>query len=257
MSPPPGGTAPAILRCQRPASAPADASVRYQAGQQASILGRLHCDGCLIAFSVMVRRMSNSSVGLRTIGSRGRNKAAASACTSTVFPSLQSRKVSPISAVHYEEGWRFHQPAKLRQRGFHEGGMWPFRRQTYQTGARPRTKRGLMITSIPNDQRDHQITRRDIILGVAASLICAPAIVRITNLMPVRRLPFPFGPQSAGFVERLYLHALERHVRNLRAGQTSTIFNGTTLDPANARRRVAYAQAHGFLPPYICIYRSD
>jgi hypothetical protein len=42
-----------------------------------------------------------------------------------------------------------------------------------------------MITSIPNDQRDHQITRRDIILGVAASLICAPAIVRITNLMPV------------------------------------------------------------------------
>jgi hypothetical protein len=29
------------------------------------------------------------------------------------------------------------------------------------------------------------------------------------------------------------------------------------VDVANARRRVAFAQAHGFLPPYICIYRSD
>jgi hypothetical protein len=114
-----------------------------------------------------------------------------------------------------------------------------------------------MITSVPNDQYDHQMTRRAIINGVAASLISAPAIVRVTNLMPVRRLPFPFGPQSAGFVERLYFHALERHVRNLSAGQKSTIFNGRTLDVANARRRVAYAQAHGFLPPYIRVYRSD
>ena len=114
-----------------------------------------------------------------------------------------------------------------------------------------------MITSVPNDQYDHQMTRRAIINGVAASLISAPAIVRVTNLMPVRRLPFPFGPQSAGFVERLYFHALESHVRNLSAGQKSTIFNGRTLDVANARRRVAYAQAHGFLPPYIRVYRID
>jgi len=25
----------------------------------------------------------------------------------------------------------------------------------------------------------------------------------------------------------------------------------------HARRIVSYAQAHGFLPPYICIYRND
>jgi hypothetical protein len=114
-----------------------------------------------------------------------------------------------------------------------------------------------MLSSIPNDRYDHQITRRGIIIGAAASLICVPAIVRVTSLMPVRRLPFPFGPRSAGFVERLYLHALESHMRDLREDQTSTFFNGKMMDVANARRRVAYAQAHGFLPPYICIYRID
>ena len=114
-----------------------------------------------------------------------------------------------------------------------------------------------MITSTPTDQHNHQITRRGIILGVAASLMCAPAIVRVTNLMPVRRLPFPFGPQSAGFVERSCLHALESHVGNLRADETSTFFNGKIMDVANSHRRVAYAQAHGFLPPYVCIYRID
>jgi len=42
---------------------------------------------------------------------------------------LQSRKVITISARHCEEGWRLHQPAELRQGGFHDSGMWPFRRQ--------------------------------------------------------------------------------------------------------------------------------
>jgi hypothetical protein len=114
-----------------------------------------------------------------------------------------------------------------------------------------------MITTSPTDRYDDQITRRSIILGAAALLICAPALVRVTNLMPVRRLPFPFGPQSAGFVERLYLHVLESHMRDLRGDQTSAFFNGEIMHVANIRRRVAYAQAHGFLPPYVCIYRID
>jgi hypothetical protein len=29
-------------------------------------------------------------------------------------------------ATDQDEGWRLHQPAKLRQGGFHESGMWPF-----------------------------------------------------------------------------------------------------------------------------------
>lgn len=101
------------------------------------------------------------------------------------------------------------------------------------------------------------ITRRSILIGASASLICAPAIVQFRNLMPVRRLPFPFGPQYAGFVERLYLHALESHVRNLKPGQTCIFLNHHVLAADDARRRVAYAQAHGFLPPYICIYRNE
>jgi hypothetical protein len=114
-----------------------------------------------------------------------------------------------------------------------------------------------MTALIPNSDHNSLVTRRSIFIGAAASLICAPFIVRVTSLMPVRPLPFPFGPQSAGFVERLYLHALESHVKNVSAGQTSTIFNGTITDVESARWRVAYAQAHGFLPPYVCIYRGD
>jgi hypothetical protein len=112
-----------------------------------------------------------------------------------------------------------------------------------------------MTALIPAHQ--HSLITRRIIIGAAASLLCAPAIVRVANLMPVRRLPFPFGPQYAGFVERLYLHALESRVRNLKAGQTSIFFNNQIMAVDDARRRVASAQAHGFLPPYICIYRGD
>jgi hypothetical protein len=112
------------------------------------------------------------------------------------------------------------------------------------------------LTPIP----DHGslITRRSTFIGAAASLICAPAIVRVTNLMPVRRLPFPFGPQHAGFVERLYLHALESGLQAaLRVGRTSIDICSKTISVEIAGRQVAFAQAHGFLPPYICIYRSS
>jgi hypothetical protein len=100
------------------------------------------------------------------------------------------------------------------------------------------------------------ITLRSILIGAVASLLCAPAIVRATNLMPVRRLPFPFGPQTAGFVERLRYQFLEGA---LRSGwddkRHGPVVGG--ISEAQARRAVAYAQAHGFLPPHICIYRND
>ena len=120
----------------------------------------------------------------------------------------------------------------------------------------PSSKEGYLTALIPIPDHGH-ITRRSILTGAVASLICAPAIVRVANLMPVRRLPFPFGPQYAGFVERLYLHALESHVRDLKPDQTTIYFNNGTMAVDDARRKVAFAQAHGFLPPYICIYRSS
>ena len=71
------------------------------------------------------------------------------------------------------------------------------------------------------------ITRRSIFIGAAVSLICAPAIVRATSLMPVHRLPLerplPIGPQYAGFCERLMYHSLDC---DLRAGRMRTVLNG-------------------------------
>ena len=100
------------------------------------------------------------------------------------------------------------------------------------------------------------ITRRSTLIGAAASLLCAPAIVRATNLMPVRRLPFPYGPQYAGYVERLRFQFLEGA---LRSGwddkRHGPVVGG--ISEAQARKAVDYAQAHGFLPPHICIYRND
>ena len=40
----------------------------------------------------------------------------------------------------------------------------------------------------PISNHDGLITRRSIFIGAAASLLCAPAIVRATSLMPVRSL---------------------------------------------------------------------
>jgi hypothetical protein len=93
---------------------------------------------------------------------------------------------------------------------------------------------------------DGLITRRSIFIGAAASLICAPAIVRATSLMPVRRLRGPIGPQYAGFCERLMYQSLES---NLRADRMSTVLNGKIIPEADARRMVAYARAQGWLPP--------
>jgi hypothetical protein len=113
-----------------------------------------------------------------------------------------------------------------------------------------------MTALVPNG--NCLITRRSILLGAAATLLCAPAIVQVTSLMPIRRLPFPYGPQSAGFVERLYLHALERSLQAaLRTDRTNIELCGHAIPIDDARRHVAYAQVHGFLPLYICIYRSN
>jgi len=104
------------------------------------------------------------------------------------------------------------------------------------------------------------VTRRRIFIGAAASLLCAPAIVQITNLMPVRRLPFPYGPQYAGYVDRLFLHSIESSLQDaLRRGLTilEASFYRDEITVESAQRTVAFAQAHGFLPPYICIYRSN
>jgi hypothetical protein len=120
-------------------------------------------------------------------------------------------------------------------------------------------KESLMTALIPNIDHGSLLTRRSII-GAAASLICMPAIVRATNLMPVRRLPFPYGPQYAGYVDRLFLHSIESSLQAaLRTGRTilEQSFYRDEISVESAQRTMAFAPAHGFLPPYICIYRKD
>jgi hypothetical protein len=38
--------------------------------------------------------------------------------------------LDPTLIMHLDEGWHLHQPATLRQGGFHKSGMRPFPRQT-------------------------------------------------------------------------------------------------------------------------------
>jgi len=101
-----------------------------------------------------------------------------------------------------------------------------------------------MTTLISN--HEGLITRRSIIISAAASLVCAPAIVRAASLMPVRRLRVRIAFQYAGFCERLMYQSLDS---NLRADEMSTVLNGEIVPENNARRMVAYARVQGWLAP--------
>jgi hypothetical protein len=90
---------------------------------------------------------------------------------------------------------------------------------------------------------DLHVTRRRII----GAFVCAPAIVRVTSLMPVRALILPAvsaGPQHAGIVERIMYDVVDQ---NLRAGR-ATILADDVISLAEARRMVAHARAQGWLP---------
>jgi hypothetical protein len=100
----------------------------------------------------------------------------------------------------------------------------------------------------------YPITRRSIFIGAAASLICAPSIVRASSLMPIRRMIIEanaFGPKQPiylGFVGSLRLFwikkALERGWDDAKDGRT---FGG--ISERQARNFVAYVNYHGTLPP--------
>ena len=100
---------------------------------------------------------------------------------------------------------------------------------------------------------DYRMTRRSIFIGAAASLICAPAIVQAASLMPVRSLILPIKRSSrldplGEFYRRCFYHNLDFELRTGRS--MSMVENGKIISVADARRKVAYARAHGWLPPY-------
>ena len=91
---------------------------------------------------------------------------------------------------------------------------------------------------------DYRMTRRSILIGAAASLICAPAIVRAASLMPVRGLPLQF-------LNLEFLDPFNNLDNDLRAGRSmSMVRNEKIVSVAEARRMVARARAEGWLPPY-------
>jgi hypothetical protein len=100
------------------------------------------------------------------------------------------------------------------------------------------------MTPTPNREYDRQMTRRSIFLGAAASLLCVPAIVRATSLMPVRGLILPIERPWAGFCQRLLYHSLDS---DLRVGRMRTILNGSIIPVADARRLVAHGRAQGWM----------
>ena len=103
---------------------------------------------------------------------------------------------------------------------------------------------------------DYRMTRRNILIGAAASLICAPAIVRVASLMPVRGLPLQVLtpeqniPKTVGeWYQLCFYNNLNNELRSGRA-MTTVIGNGQLLSVAEARRIVAHARADGWLPPW-------
>jgi hypothetical protein len=103
---------------------------------------------------------------------------------------------------------------------------------------------------------DYRMTRRNILIGAAASLICAPAIVRAASLMPVRGLPLQFLsperkiPKTVG---EWYQQCFYNNLKNqLRAGHAMTYgpIGGPRITVAEGYRIVAQARADGWLPPY-------
>jgi len=103
---------------------------------------------------------------------------------------------------------------------------------------------------------DTEMTRRSLLFAAAASLICAPAIVRAASLMPVRGLPLQLLnperkiPKSVGqWYQLCFYNNLDN---DLRAGRAMTYgpVGGKTISEAEGYRIVALARAEGWLPPY-------
>jgi hypothetical protein len=95
------------------------------------------------------------------------------------------------------------------------------------------------------------MTRRNIFIGAAASLICAPSIVRPASLMPVRGLPLQllnpeFLDPLGQFYRRNFYYNLDFELRTGRS--MSLVENEKIISVAEAQRMVARARAQGWLP---------
>jgi hypothetical protein len=150
-----------------------------------------------------------------------------------------------------ELGWSAHSPAGSGRNGPMEklAGFQPIRCcQTssacdHGTIFNSRSQRAVM----PNSD-GRELTRRSILVGAAASLICRPAIVRAASLMPIRQLivsTVPINPEKPwlGFIGTWRIHFMRQALRRGWEGRDSQTFGGTS--EAAARRYVTWMTAQG------------
>jgi hypothetical protein len=111
------------------------------------------------------------------------------------------------------------------------------------------------MTSLHHDQ---QMTRRGVLIGVAACVIFAPAVVRAANLMPVRGLIFPIGRlrweadhpgEPYPWLSVLQCWAWDSFRKDLEAGRTesSLVCNSGRLSEGELRRIVTFARRYQLL----------
>lgn len=110
-----------------------------------------------------------------------------------------------------------------------------------------------ILLKLPND---HHLSRRNILVGIATSLVCAPTIVRSASLMRVHGVVMPMGRLHweldhpgepypyEGFVRRLFFYQCDSA---LKAGRPGNFVYGEPLTEEKMSRIVSYARRYGFL----------
>jgi hypothetical protein len=99
------------------------------------------------------------------------------------------------------------------------------------------------------------MTRRTLFIGTAASLICAPAIVRAASLMPVRGLPLQLITPKRRILKTMgdwYQFCFYNNLDNdLKAGRAMTYgpIGGKPISVAEGHQIIAQARALGWLEP--------
>ena len=94
------------------------------------------------------------------------------------------------------------------------------------------------------------ISRRQFLLGLAASALYSPAIVRASVLMPVRPLKIASPPAPAfGFGQRLYAHSFMKLITpglegNLSLAEVAANLNRRGFTAINGTKRDAAAVEH-------------
>jgi len=123
--------------------------------------------------------------------------------------------------------------------------MGPFKDGNPSSASPRQTAEGNVSIILPDNRPLALPTRRGVLLGLTASFLSVPAIVRASSIMPVRRVLITETERpSAGFIQRLMYDSL---ASGLLRGRITTFINDGHPTLSEAERTVRYALEHGFL----------